>query len=72
MPEGRIKWFSPVKGYGFIAPDEGGADVFVHYTALIDGESRPLSKGDRVSFEMADGEKGPKALNVQHALTPNQ
>jgi CspA family cold shock protein len=68
MPNGRIKWFSPVKGYGFIAPDGGGADVFVHFTSLVVREKETLSKGDRVAFDVVEGEKGPKALNVRPAL----
>ncbi len=66
MPTGRIKWFSPVKGYGFIAPDDAGEDVFVHYTGLDDGVREHLSKGDRVAYVLKDGEKGPKAESVRN------
>ncbi len=61
---GIVKWFNRVKGYGFIKPDDGGRDVFVHYSA-IDGEGyRNLYEGDVVSFEEVDQGKGPQARNV--------
>lgn len=64
MASGQVKWFSPTKGYGFITPDGGGGEVFVHYTGLADARARNLRKGDCVSFDVVEGEKGPKALNV--------
>jgi len=65
MPEGRVKWFSPGRGYGFIAKDEGG-DIFVHRSDIVYTGVRPfLSQGQRVSFDIAEGEKGPKAVNVR-------
>jgi len=61
--QGRVKWFNNTKGYGFIGRD-GGADVFVHFTA-IEGEGfRSLQEGDLVEFEIVQGQKGPQAANV--------
>lgn len=63
--EGVVKWFSRLKGYGFINPDDGEQEVFVHYSA-IDGEGyRNLYEGDRVEFDLVDKGKGPQAQNVQ-------
>ena len=62
---GVVKWFSRMKGYGFIKPDEGSREVFVHYSA-IDGEGyRNLIEGDRVEFDVIDQGKGPQARNVR-------
>ncbi len=63
MPTGKVKWFNEKKGYGFIENDEGG-DVFVHYSAIVSEGFRTLAEGDRVSFEIEQGGKGPKAANV--------
>lgn len=61
---GIVKWFSRLKGYGFIQPDEGGQEVFVHYSA-IEGEGyRNLYEGDRVEYQVIDNGKGPQARNV--------
>jgi cold shock protein len=65
MAEGTVKWFSNEKGYGFITPDEGGNDLFVHYSHIVGEGHRSLDDGARVSFEPAEGEKGPVATNVQ-------
>ena len=63
MPNGKVKWFSDSKGFGFIAP-ESGDDIFVHFTA-IEGEGyRTLSEGDSVAFEVVAGPKGPQAAQV--------
>jgi len=63
MPDGKVKWFNPRKGYGFIdGPD--GRDVFVHHTAIRSDGFRTLTEGDLVSFDIVDGEKGPRAENV--------
>ena len=64
MAEGKVKWFNEKKGYGFIESDEGG-DVFVHYSAIQTRGFRTLREGQRVSFEVTEGQKGPAAANVQ-------
>jgi len=60
---GQVKWFNNAKGYGFIGRD-GGADVFVHYTAIVGDGYRTLQQGDAVEFEIVEGQKGPQAANV--------
>ena len=62
---GKVKWFNNSKGFGFIGRDDGGADVFVHYTAILGDGYRTLQEGDAVKFEIVDGPKGPQAANVQ-------
>jgi len=64
MAEGKVKWFNERKGYGFIEKDDGG-DVFVHYSAITGDGFRTLYEGQRVSFEIEDGQKGPAATNVK-------
>ncbi len=64
MAEGKVKWFSSEKGYGFIANDEGGDDVFVHFSAIQADGFRTLNEGDEVTFEVEQGPKGPQARNV--------
>ncbi len=69
---GVVKWFSRLKGYGFINPDDGGDEVFVHYSA-IDGDGyRNLYEGDKVEFELIDNGKGPQAQRVsaKRSFTP--
>ncbi len=63
MAEGTVKWFDKKKGYGFIS-HSGNEDVFVHYTGFADENLRTLNDGDTVSFEIVQGEKGPRASNV--------
>ena len=63
MPSGTIKWFDEKKGYGFIENDDGG-DIFVHHTGIQGSGFKTLSDGDRVSFDIEQGDKGPKAVNV--------
>ena len=60
-----MKWFSDDKGFGFITPDEGDRDLFVHHTGIVMDGYRSLSEGLRVSYEEEQGDKGPKAVNVQ-------
>ncbi len=67
---GTVKWFSPLKGYGFILPDEGGAEVFVHYSAIVGEGYRNLAEGDRVTFELVDRGKGPQAQQVRVRRLP--
>jgi CspA family cold shock protein len=65
MPQGTVKWFNPEKGFGFIAQDGGGADVFVHYSAIIGEGYRELSENQRVEFDITQGQKGPQADQVR-------
>jgi CspA family cold shock protein len=65
MATGTVKWFSDDKGFGFITPDEGSRDLFVHHTGIIGEGYRSLSEGVKVSYEEEQGDKGPKAVNVQ-------
>ncbi|HNX93988.1 MAG TPA: cold-shock protein [Holophaga sp.] len=65
MAQGIVKWFNAEKGYGFITPDEGGQDLFVHHSAIQVQGFRTLDEGQRVSFEVGQGQKGPQATNVQ-------
>lgn len=64
MPTGTVKWFRDDKGFGFITPDEGSQDLFVHYSAIEGQGYRSLAEGAKVSYEEEAGEKGPKAVNV--------
>ncbi|GAB5380460.1 MAG: cold-shock protein [Aliiglaciecola sp.] len=61
---GTVKWFNPEKGFGFITPDGGGADVFVHFRAIAIDGYKTLNEGQQVSFEIEQGQKGPQAANV--------
>ena len=64
MTQGTVKWFNAEKGFGFIAPDGGGPDVFVHYSAIQSGGYRSLEEDQRVSFSITQGPKGPQADQV--------
>ncbi|HQL90688.1 MAG TPA: cold-shock protein [Syntrophales bacterium] len=64
MSEGKVKWFNEQKGFGFIEKDEGG-DVFVHFSAIQSGGFKTLQEGQRVSFDVTQGQKGPAAANVK-------
>lgn len=65
MPEGTVKWFNASKGYGFVAPSDGSADVFVHFSAIEGSGYRELAEGQRVEFESEPGQKGPQAKSVR-------
>jgi CspA family cold shock protein len=65
MPTGTVKWFSDDKGFGFITPDDGDKDLFVHHTGINGEGYRSLQEGAKVSYDPEQGEKGPKAVNVQ-------
>jgi CspA family cold shock protein len=65
MATGTVKWFSDDKGYGFVTPDEGGKDLFVHHTGIAGEGFRTLAEGSKVSYDEEEGDKGPKAVNVQ-------
>lgn len=64
MAEGVVRWFSNEKGFGFIAPDEGGDDLFVHFSAIEGTGYRSLEENQRVSFTVTEGRKGPQADQV--------
>ncbi len=64
MPRGSVKWFSDQKGYGFITPEDGSKDVFVHHSAIKADGFRSLGEGQQVEFEVTQGPKGPQAANV--------
>jgi CspA family cold shock protein len=67
MATGTVKWFNPTKGYGFIQPDQGGADVFVHITALEAAGLRSLNEGQKVSYELATNKGKTSAANLKLA-----
>ena len=64
MPEGTVKWFNADKGFGFIAPAEGGDDLFVHFSEIQSEGYKSLDEGQRVSFNVGQGQKGPQATQV--------
>ena len=65
MPQGTVKWFNAEKGFGFIATDDDGPDVFVHYSAIQSDGFRTLEENQRVAFEASQGAKGPQADTVR-------
>ena len=67
MAQGTVKWFNDEKGYGFISPDDGGEDLFVHYSGIEGDGFRTLDEGARVAFEKTQGKKGMQAVNVNPA-----
>lgn len=64
LPQGKVKWFDEAKGYGFIVPNEGGKEVFVHYSSIQGNGFKTLKEGDLVSYELTEGPKGPQATQV--------
>ena len=64
MAQGTVKWFNAEKGYGFIAPEDGSADVFVHYSSIEGSGFKTLEENQQVSFEVTQGQKGPQAENI--------
>ena len=67
MANGTVKWFNDQKGFGFIAQDDGGPDVFVHFSAIQAEGFKTLAEGQAVTFDIVDGQKGPQASNVHPA-----
>jgi CspA family cold shock protein len=67
MAIGTVKWFSNSKGYGFISPDEGGEDVFAHFSAIEMDGYKTLNEGQKVQFEITEGPKGLQAANIKSA-----
>ncbi len=64
MPQGTVKWFNDDKGYGFITPDDGGEDLFVHHSGIAGGGFKSLDEGDKVTYESERGRRGMQAVNV--------
>jgi len=65
MATGIVKWFNPEKGFGFIVPDDGGKDLFAHYSEIRTNGFKSLDENQRVSFEIGEGAKGPAAKNIE-------
>ena len=70
MASGTVKWFNSEKGFGFIAQDDGGADVFAHYSNIDATGYRELLEGQKVTFEVTQGQKGPQAEKIRVPATP--
>ncbi len=65
MPNGTVKWFNVKKGYGFIIPDDGGDELFIHHSNITAEGFRSLEEGQKVEYETGEGRKGPEAVNVR-------
>ena len=72
MPSGTVKWFNNAKGYGFIVPEEGGEDLFAHFSAVNMEGYKTLSAGDQVQFDVTVGDKGPQATNIMSNAAATQ
>jgi len=70
MATGTVKWFNDAKGFGFITPDDGGEDLFAHFSAIQMNGFKTLKEGQKVSFEVTQGPKGKQASNIQNAWLP--
>jgi CspA family cold shock protein len=64
MNKGTVKWFNSTKGFGFITNDNGGDDVFVHFSGIVSDGFKSLEEGAKVTFDVVDGNRGPQAVNV--------
>jgi CspA family cold shock protein len=64
MATGKVKWFDPTKGFGFIAPDDGSKDVFAHHTAIVGDGYKSLQEDQAVTYDVTEGAKGPQASNI--------
>lgn len=67
MKKGTVKWFNDSKGFGFISPDDGSGDLFVHFSSIQGSGFKTITEGQEVTFEALDGPKGPQAVNVSMA-----
>ena len=67
MATGTVKWFNNAKGYGFVTPDEGGQDIFIHFSAIVMDGYKTLKEGQKVQFDLQEGPKGLHAANLQEA-----
>ena len=65
MATGTVKWFNDAKGFGFITPEDGSADVFAHFSAIASDGFRSLTEGQQVTYDVESGPKGPQAANIQ-------
>jgi len=68
MSTGTVKWFNDAKGFGFITPEDGGKDLFVHFSAIQGSGFKTLKENDKVSYDAAEGPKGPQATNIKMAV----